>query len=210
VTLAAVEELGHDRARGIAVVHPGVKDGELAALHSGGIRGLRFTQHDAKTAVTTPDMIEPLAQRVAEMGWHVQLHLRGEQLVEMAAMIERLPGTIVLDHMARMPQPEGIHHPAFRVAARLLDSGRGWVKLSGPYLDSKEGSPRYADTTRVARELVKLAPQRVVWGSDWPHPTERDVKPDDAILLDLVQEWAGDEASRKRILVDNPATLYGF
>ena len=120
VTVAAVEELGRDVARGVAVLHPTVKDSELAALHRGGIRGLRFTQHDPKTAVTSPDMIEPLAQRVAEMGWHVQLHLRGDQLVEMAALIERLPGTLVLDHMARMPQPEGIHHPAFAVVARLL------------------------------------------------------------------------------------------
>jgi predicted TIM-barrel fold metal-dependent hydrolase len=210
VTLAAVQELGPERARGIAVVHPGIKDAELAALHGGGIRGLRFTQHDPKTAVTTPAMIEPLAQRVAEMGWHLQLHLRGEQLVEMASMIERLPGIIVLDHMGRMPQPEGIHHPAFRIVARLLASGRGWVKLSGPYLDTGSGAPRYADVSRVARELVALAPERVVWGSDWPHPTERDVKPDDAILFDLAQEWAGDAASRRRMLVDNPAALYGF
>ena len=84
------------------------------------------------------------------------------------------------------------------------------MKLSGPYLDTQVGAPRYADSTRVARELVKLAPERVVWGSDWPHPTERDVKPDDAILLDLVQEWARDEPTRHRILVDNPAVLYGF
>jgi predicted TIM-barrel fold metal-dependent hydrolase len=210
VTVAAVAELGRDRARGVAVLHPGVSDAELAALHEGGIRGLRFTQHDPKTAVTTPAMIEPLAQRVEELGWHLQLHLRGEQLLEMASMIERLPGTLVLDHMARMPQPGGIHHPAFKLVARLIDSGRAWIKLSGPYLDSKDGSPRYADATRVARELVKLAPERVVWGSDWPHPTERDVKPDDAILLDLVHEWAGDAASRRLILVDNPAALYGF
>ncbi len=210
VTVAAIEQLGAGVARGVAVLHPTVKDAELAALHSGGIRGLRFTQHDPKTAVTSPDMIEPLAQRVEEMGWHIQLHLRGEQLVEMASMIERLPGTLVLDHMARMSQPEGIHHPAFKVVARLLQSGRAWVKLSGPYLDTQVGPPRYADSTRVARELVKLAPERVVWGSDWPHPTERDVKPDDAILFDLVQEWARDEPTRQRILVDNPAALYGF
>ncbi|HET7730139.1 MAG TPA: amidohydrolase family protein [Usitatibacter sp.] len=210
VTLAAIEALGPGLARGIAVVNPAIGDAELAALHTGGIRGLRFTQFDPKTAVTTPEMIEPLTRRVAEMGWHVQLHLRGDQIVAMAAMIEALPGTIVIDHMGRLPQPEGIHHPAFPVIARLLESGRGWVKLSGPYLDTRTGSPRYADVSRVAIEWMKLAPRRVVWGSDWPHPTERDVKPDDAVLLDLVQEWAGDEAARQRILVDNPAHLYGF
>ena len=210
VTLAAVAELGSAFARGIAVLHPSVTDHELADLHRGGIRGLRFTQHDPKTAVTTPEMIEPLTARVAEMGWHVQLHLRGEQLVDMAAMVERLPGTIVLDHVGRIPHPEGLRHPAFRIVARMLETGRTWVKLSGPYLDTQSGAPRYADVSRVARELARLAPERIVWGSDWPHPTERDVKPDDAILLDLAQEWAGEEGARQLMLVDNPARLYGF
>ena len=210
VTIAAVQELGIAYARGVGVLHPTVKDSELATLHTGGIRGLRFSLHDAKTAVTSPEMIEPLANRVAEMGWHVQLHLRGEQIVEMAALIERLPGTLVIDHMGRLPQPEGAGHAAFKVVARLLESGRAWVKLSGPYLETKEGAPRYSDATRVARAFVKLAPERLVWGSDWPHPTERDAKPDDAVLFDLLQEWVPDEATRSRILVHNPATLYGF
>lgn len=210
VTITAVRELGMANARGVGVLHPAVKDGELAAMHTGGIRGLRFSLHDVKTAVTSPEMIEPLAHRVAEMGWHVQLHLRGEQIVEMADLIERLPCAIVIDHMGRMPQPEGIHHPAFRIVSRLLQSGRGWLKLSGPYLDTKIGSPRYTDITRVVREYVKIAPERLVWGSDWPHPTERDVKPDDAVLFDLLQEWANDEETRHKILVENPAKLYGF
>ncbi|MGZ5098852.1 MAG: amidohydrolase family protein [Usitatibacter sp.] len=210
VTLDAVRELGQDRARGVGVLHPGVKDGELAAMHTGGIRGLRFSLHDVKTAVTSPEMIEPLANRIAEMGWHVQLHLRGEQIADMAGLIARLPCPVVIDHMGRMPQPEGIHHPAFRIVCRLLQSGRGWLKLSGPYLDTKIGSPRYTDITRVAREFVKIAPERLVWGSDWPHPTERDVKPDDAVLFDLLQEWARDEETRHKILVENPAELYGF
>ena len=208
--VAAIGQLGLENARGVAVLHPTVTDAELEALHAGGVRGLRFTQHDPRTAVTSPDMIEPLARRIAELGWHTQLHLRGPQLVEMAAMIERLPGTIVIDHMGRLPQPEGVKHPAFAIVRALLDSGRGWVKLSGPYLETRIGSPRYTDMTRVARELVKLAPARCVWGSDWPHPTERDTKPDDAVLLDLMQEWARDEGTRHRILVDNPAELYGF
>ena len=209
VTVDAVAQLGLECARGVAVVHPSVRDDELAAMHAGGIRGLRFTLHDPKTAVTSVDMIEPLAGRVAGMGWHVQLHLRGEQIVELAPMIERLPVTIVFDHLGRMPQPDGARHAAFGIVTRLLQSGRAWLKLSGPYLDTQVGSPRYTDITRVAREYVKLAPQRLLWGSDWPHPTER-AKPDDAVLFDLLQEWARDEETRRRILVDNPAELYGF
>ena len=132
------------------------------------------------------------------------------ELVAMADLIERLPGTLVFDHMGRMPQPEGIHHPAFNILRRLIDTGRVWVKLSGPYLDTKEGAPRYSDITPVGRALAGHAPERCVWGSDWPHPTEPNVKPDDAVLFDLVQEWTLDEVTRSRILVGNPAALYGF
>jgi predicted TIM-barrel fold metal-dependent hydrolase len=155
-------------------------------------------------------MIEPLAQGIQEFGWHTQLLLRGDQSVVMAAMIELLPGAEVFDHMARTPQPAGVKHAAFGLVARLLERGRAWVKLSGPYLDTQIGPPRYADVTRVAREYVKLAPERLVWGSDWPHPTERDAKPDDAVLFDLLPQWVREEPNRRRILVDNPATLYGF
>lgn len=210
VTLDAIAQLGPERTRGIAVAHPTIGDDELAAMHDGGIRGLRFSLHDPHAAVVAAGMIEPLAHRVHVLGWHVQLHLRGDQIVSMASMIERLPCTIVLDHLGRMPQPEGVHHAAFGIVKRLLDTGRVWVKVSGPYLDSREGSPRYADVMPVAKALIAHAPRRLVWGSDWPHPTERDRKPDDAALLDLLEEWTGDEAVRRRMLVENPAELYAF
>jgi len=210
VTVDAVAQVGIDKARGIAVVHPTVTDTELVALDKAGIRGLRFTLHEPRTAVTSVDMIEPLAHRVARLGWHVQLHLRGDQVVEMADLIDNLPGTLVFDHMGRLPQPQGARHPAMAILKREIDKGRAWVKLSGPYLDTQTGAPRYADVKAVARELAMHAPERCVWGSDWPHPTEPTEKPDDAVLLDLLQEWAIDEATRRRILVDNPAKLYGF
>jgi len=210
VTLDAIARIGDGRARGVAVVHPDIGEEALDALHAGGIRGLRFSLHDPHAAVMDAAMLEPLASRVAERGWHVQLHLRGEQIVAMASVLERLAAPLVIDHMARLPQPAGEHHPAFRIVKRLLDGGRAWVKLAGPYLDSREGSPRYGDTWAQARSLMAHAPERVLWGSDWPHPTEREPKPDDAVLLDLLHEWGADEALRRRILVDNPAALYGF
>ncbi len=210
VTLDAVARLGAERARGVAVAHPSVSDAELETWHAGGIRGLRFTLHDPHTAITSTDMIEPLARRVQALGWHVQLHLRGEQIVAMADLVLGLPGTVVIDHMARLPQPASTHHAALAIVKRLLDGGRAWVKLSGPYLDSRTGSPRYADVKPVARALIEHAPERMVWGSDWPHPTESGGKPDDAVLLDLLQEWVDSEPARKRILVANPAELYGF
>jgi len=210
VTLDALAQLGIENARGVAVAHPTVTDTQLVALHKGGIRALRFSLHEPRAAVTSVEMIEPLAHRAHRLGWHVQLHLRGEQIVAMEDLLRKLPGDIVFDHMARLPQPEGIRHPAFAIVRSLLDAGRAWVKLSGPYLDTKIGPPRYADIKPVARAFLEHAPERCVWGSDWPHPTEPTSKPDDAALFDFVQEWALAEETRRMILVDNPAKLYGF
>jgi D-galactarolactone isomerase len=154
-------------------------------------------------------MIEPLAKRVHGFGWHVQLHMLADQIAAHEALLRRLPTPIVIDHLGRLPQPAGIAHPAFAVIRRLLDQGRTWIKLTGAYLNTQVGPPGYADTLPIARAYVEAAPERMVWGSDWPHPTEQH-KPDDAALLDLLADWAPDESQRQRILVDNPARLYGF
>ena len=207
VTLDAIAQLGD--ARGVAVVHPTVTDAELRQMAEGGIRGIRFTQFDPATAVTTLDMIEPLSQRVADLGWHVQIHMRADQIAAAESLWQRLPSTIVFDHMGRLPQPAGIDHPAFAIVRRLIDKGRTWVKLSGAYLDTKVGAPTYADASAVARAFAAAAPERMVWGSDWPHPTETQ-KPDDAVLFDLLAAWVPDAATRQRVLVSNPQTLYGF
>jgi predicted TIM-barrel fold metal-dependent hydrolase len=122
----------------------------------------------------------------------------------------RVPCTIVFDHLAHVPEPDGISHPVFALVSRLLQQGKAWVKLSGAYADTKIGPPSYADSSAVAKAYVKQAPERLVWGSDWPHPSERDSKPDDALLFDLLADWAPDIHVRTRILVDNPAKLYGF
>ncbi|HEY2138314.1 MAG TPA: amidohydrolase family protein [Xanthobacteraceae bacterium] len=207
VTLDAIARLGAG-ARGVAVIHPGISDAELANLAEGGIRGIRFTQFDPATAVTTLDMIEPLSRRVNELGWHVQIHMRGDQIVAAESLWEQLASPIVFDHMGRLPQPAGTDDPAYGIIRRLIDKGRAWVKISGAYLDTRVGPPSYADVTKVAQAFVKAAPERVVWGSDWPHPTEND-KPDDAVLFDLLADWVPD-ATRHRVLVSNPETLYGF
>jgi len=208
VTLDAIARFGAT-ARGVAVVHPDVTDAELERLDAGGMRGIRFSVFDPRTAATAIEMIEPLAPRVAERGWHIQLHMRGDQIADAADMLKRLPCRIVFDHIARLPQPDGTQHPAFRVVRDLLDRGSAWVKLSGAYLDTRDGPPGYADIGAVARAFVTAAPERMVWGSDWPHPTEAE-KPDDAVLFDLLAGWSPDPAIRRRILVDNPQTLYGF
>jgi len=204
VTLDAIAQLG-SQARGVAVVHPDVTNAELKRLAAGGVCGIRFTQFDPRTAATTLDMIEPLARRVEPLGWHVQIHLRSDQIVAAADLLQRLPGTVVFDHLGRLAG--GVSDPALTVIRRMLDRGRTWVKLSGAYMFG--AAPAYAEALPIARAFIAAAPERVVWGSDWPHPTEAE-KPDDAVLLDLLSEWAPDDATRRRILVDNPAALYGF
>jgi predicted TIM-barrel fold metal-dependent hydrolase len=208
VTLDAMAKLG-GTARGVAVIDTSVTDAELKRLNDLGIRGIRFNL--VQSGATTIDMLEPLSKRVNDLGWHVQIHMLGDHLVENADLLQRLPSPIVFDHLARIPQPAGVDHPAFALVLKLLDKGRAWVKLSGAYQDTGTGPPAYADVSKVAQGYVKAAPGRLVWASDWPHPTEKaDAKPDDAVLFDLLADWAPDEATRNRILVDNPAALYGF
>jgi predicted TIM-barrel fold metal-dependent hydrolase len=205
-TLDAMRTIG-SRARGVAVVDTSVSDAALKEMATAGVRGIRFNLVQA--GATTVEMLEPLSKRVNELGWHVQIHMLGDKIVEIADLLQRLPSPIVFDHLGRIPQPQGVDHPAFRIVADLVEKERAWVKLSGAYIDTKSGPPAYADTSKVAQAYAKLAPERLVWGSDWPHPTEK-TKPDDAVLFDLLAEWVPSEAARQRILRDNPATLYDF
>jgi predicted TIM-barrel fold metal-dependent hydrolase len=157
-------------------------------------------------------MMEPLACRVHELGWHVQIHMGGDQIVQLANVLGRLPAPLVFDHLGRLPQPAGIDHPAYRVILDLADKGRAWIKASGAYHDTKIGPPSYADTSQVAKAFVQAVPDRVVWGSDWPHPTVSSLqnKPDDAVLFDLLADWIPDAGTLHRVLVENPQQLYGF
>lgn len=209
VTLDAISRLGIDKARGIAVVSTEISDQELMALHRGGIRGVRFSLFQPDKAVTRVDMIEPIARRINELGWHVQLQMRSDLIVENAILLSRLPCPVVFDHMARLPQSES-GKEGYAVIRGMLDQGRTWIKVSAAYLNTDVGPPTYDDASKLARSYIKAAPERVVWGSDWPHPTEKFRKPDDAQLLDLVAAWAPDAATQRRILVSNPTDLYGF
>jgi predicted TIM-barrel fold metal-dependent hydrolase len=208
--IEALDECG-PTARGVAVVNAGVTDDELRRLDAAGVRGVRFNLATPGGA-TSMEMLEPVAKRVAPLGWHVQFNMSADTTFAARDVLNRLPCPLVFDHLAHMPQPAGINHPAFAVVVDLMQKGKAWLKLSGAYADTKIGPPTYADATAVAAAYVKAAPDQLVWGSDWPHPTEQGkaVLPDDALLFDLLAQWAPDEAVRNRILVDNPAKLYGF
>ena len=210
VTLDAIAQLGLDRARGVAVLRSDVSDATLKALDAGGIRGVRFSLYTPKHAAASFDMVEPLAARIAKLGLHLQLHWTADQIVEHEAMLKRLPTTIVFDHMTRLPQPLGLKHPAVKIVEHLLAQGRTWIKLSGAYLDSQVGEVgEFLDIDSVARHWIALAPKRLVWGSDWPHPTEA-IKPNDANMLDMLARWTTERSVIEQILVSNPSELYGF
>jgi D-galactarolactone isomerase len=132
-------------------------------------------------------------------------------MLKYETQIKKLPGKFVIDHVGKFLEPVPLHHEAFRALLRLLDTGRCWVKLSAPYEVSRTGAPKYEDVARLAKSLVKHAPERMLWASNWPHPgMTGDKRPDDAAMLDLLLDWAPDDATRKKILVDNPAELYKF
>ncbi len=206
-TLAAIAALG-DSARGIAVVDQTVTDAELERLTKAGIRGIRF--HMLPGGALPWDILETMASRVGNFGWHVQLQLDGRTLPDREPLLKKLTGTLVVDHVGKFLEPVPTDHPGMKVLLRLLDNGRTWVKLSAPYEWSKAGPPNYSDVGRLAATLAKAAPDRTLWATNWPHPTPGLDKPDDAWTLDMLLEWLPDQTARNKTLVDNPARLYGF
>lgn len=203
----SLEKFGLQTTRGIAVVNTSVTDIELEKLDAAGVRGIRFNLSQPGGA-TNMDMVLPLAERVNALGWHIQVVAKADQIAAGADVWHKVPCPIVFDHLGHITS---VDQPGFYVMLELLQQGKAWVKLSGAYILSKSGPPAYEDRAEVAKAYIKIAPKQLVWGSDWPHPTSKlDNKPDDATLLDLLAQWAPDEATQHLILVDNPARLYGF
>ena len=206
-TLAAMAALGDD-ARGVAIVDPAAPDSELARLDGLGMRGLRY--HMMPGGPLGWDTVETMAARVAPLGWHLQFQFEGSEFIARESELARLPCDIVIDHIGRYHAPISLDDAHVRALFRLVEGGRCWVKLSAPYHGSRAGPPHYDDIGKIARALVELAPERMVWASNWPHPSLQRDFPDDAALLDLLGEWAPDAATREKILVTNPARLYRF
>jgi D-galactarolactone isomerase len=211
-TLDALKTMGAANTRAVAVINASISDKELEQMHRSGVRGIRINTA-SPMVINTIDTIESLAERVNELGWHVEFWMKADDIAANKDLLMRLPTSIVFGHLGHIPQPDGVNHPAFGVLCNLLEQGKTWIKLSGAYQDTKIGAPSYADVTKLAQAFVKVAPERMLWGTDWPHPTIYSRKqpwPDDSLLLDLLGEWALDENTKNQILVGNPAVLYGF
>jgi predicted TIM-barrel fold metal-dependent hydrolase len=193
--------------RGIALIGEGITDRELEDLARGGVRGFRVNR-TAKTGLAF-DVARKLAERVKGLGMHVQFLLDVEDHPDIDSFLGSFATEVVIDHMGRPDPRKGIGAPGFQALIRLLKSGRGWAKMSAPYRTSLQ-EPPYNDITPFARALVEAAPDRLVWGSDWPHVLLETTMPNDGDLVDQIAVWVPDEAVRKRILVDNAEQLYGF
>ena len=203
-TMEAVAKLGAN-ARAVICADPTIKDDELKALHDKGARGIRFFMLPGGPVGW--EVLDEMAARTRAFGWHVQLQLDGRTLPERMGQIEKFAGQLVIDHVGRFMEPVAIDSAGFKALLRLVDGG-AWVKLSAPYESTKSGPP-WADIGRLATELVKRAPDRMVWATNWPHPSQAP-RPDDAQLLDMLFEWVPEETTRAKILSQNPARLYGF
>ena len=207
-TLEAVAQMG-DSARAVVVVDDSASDEELERLTKAGTRGLRF--HMLAGGVLPWDLLERMSARIHEHGWLTQLQFDGRQFPEREALIRKARGTVIIDHIGKFLEPVPADHPSFKTLLRLLEQDNIYLRLAGAYEVSKTGAPTYGDVGVLAKAVIKAAPNKIVWASNWPYvgvPTDK--KPDEVGMFDLLLDWAPDEAVRKKILVETPARLYGF
>lgn len=201
---------GGGRFAGVAMIDESTDDDELERMHQVGVRGIRFNFVTHLGGAADPSRVLALAGRVADLGWHVELHFDAEQIPQYKDLLSRLPTPFIIDHMGRVKAAGGVGQEPFRSLLRLLeDDERAWVKISGAERISETGRPPYRDAVPFARSLISTAANRVLWGTDWPHPNVRHM-PDDGDLVDLLAEYATEEEIRNRILVENPRRLYDF
>jgi predicted TIM-barrel fold metal-dependent hydrolase len=193
--------------RAVAAVSNDVSDAELARMNALGVRGVRINFRNNNGA--TPDMAPRLAERIAPLGWHLQVHVNGKDFAAAVPLLEDLAVDVVLDHIVQVPVTDGLNSSAFDAIRQFVRTGRGWVKLSAPMRMSNQEYP-YADVNPFVQALVDIAPERMLWATDWPHTTLTKKMPNDGDLVDLLSTWIPDAETRRTLLVDNPARLYGF
>ncbi len=210
---AMLDALAADPAhlRAVAVVEPEVTTAELERLHALGVRGVRCNIVDIKEGKGQLPlaMLNALAAKVKPFGWHIEFLMHVDEFPDLDRLLDNFLVDVVFGHLGYMKTALGLEAPGFKALLRLLKSGRAWVKLTGPYRISGGALP-HADVTPFAHALLDTAPDRILWGTDWQHVMVKGAMPNDGDLCDLLADWVPDEAKRNRVLVDNPAELYGF
>ncbi|PNQ98127.1 2-pyrone-4,6-dicarboxylate hydrolase (plasmid) [Azospirillum argentinense] len=196
-------------ARGVASVGPSITEGELAELHEAGVRGVRFNFVKRLVDATPKAVFLGIADKIARFGWHIVVYFEAPDLDDLTPFLRELPTTIVVDHMGRPDIAKGVDHPQFqKFVALMAENPKVWSKVSCPERLSVQGPPSYDDVVPFARLLVNRFTDRVLWGTDWPHPNMTSHMPDDGHLVDVIPRIATDEAKRTALLVDNPMRLY--
>lgn len=199
---------GEGRFGGVAMIDDSHSDAQLADMHDAGVRGIRFNFVGHLGGAPDVGLLWRMVERVAPLGWHLDLHFDAADLEPYLDLLGELPIPFIIDHMARIDASLGLDQKPFRILLDLLrGNDRAWVKVSGAERVTGKGAPPYDDVVPFARALIQTAPDRVLWGTDWPHPNVSHM-PDDGDLVDLLADFAPDEATRRRILVENPRTLY--
>ncbi|PLC48228.1 amidohydrolase [Pollutimonas subterranea] len=196
-------------AKAVIAMRPDAPEQELAELDAAGVVGVRFMMVPNNGNIMTWDMLNPVAARISDFGWNINLQVDGRNLLEYESLLLAQPCTIVIDHIGKFLEPVPTCHPGFQSLCRLLDTGRVWVKLSAAYETSKVGSPNYEDVGVLASALAHNYPDRCLWASNWPHPGQT-LRPDDVGLVRLLDRWAPSVEVRNRILSANPTELYRF
>jgi 2-pyrone-4,6-dicarboxylate lactonase len=197
------------RARGVATVTRDVTDAELAALHDAGVRGVRFNFVKRLVDVTPREDLLAIARRIAPLRWHVVVYFEAQDLPELESFLASLPTTVVVDHMARPDVRQPVDGAEFEGFVRFMSQHANvWSKVSGAERLSVSGPPNYSDFVPFARRIVETFPDRVLWGTDWPHPNMKSHMPDDGDLVDLLPSIAPTDELQRRLLVDNPMRLY--
>ena len=200
---------GKGRYAGVAMIDPTFTDAQIDELHEAGVRGTRFNFVAHLGGAPDLDEFWSVVHRVAPRGWHIVLHFDAVDIPHYADLLAAMPCPYVIDHMGRAPVTDGIEQAPFQRLLELMADERCWVKISGAERLTADGAAPYDDVVPFARALIGAAPDRVLWGTDWPHPNVR-VMPDDGDLVDVLADFAPDPAVRHRILVDNPRSLYDF
>ena len=195
--------------KGVALVPLTVSDAELKRLDAAGLCGARFHYMGHLVAGPKIDDVIVFAKRLADLGWHLQIHMEASLIADLAPALRRSPVPVVMDHMGRLDASLGLEQPPFRALLALLNDKNIWVKVSGSDRVTRQG-PSYADAVLFAKKLVAEFGDRCVWGTDWPHPNHPAPVPDDGVLVDILTEIAPSHAARQAILVGNPQRFYRF
>lgn len=199
---------GGDRARGVASVGADISNSELAEMHEAGVRGVRFNFVKRLVDATPREVFIEIAEKIQEFGWSIVVYFEAADLEELEPFLKQLPGIIVVDHMGRPDVMKGVDHPDFQRFIRLMDENENiWTKVTCPERLTVSGPP-YDDVVAYYRAIVDRFEDRVLWGTDWPHPNMKSHMPDDGALVDYIPRIAVNETQQRKLLVDNPMRLY--